>query len=83
MRYIIPGSDANKGTSWTWQHFFLWYKWNATSTVSNYQSLLAFRILHLNLADYNAGTITPNGKSVALTKIVLAENPILINKSQY
>jgi hypothetical protein len=34
----------------------------------------------LNLADYNAGAITPNNKTVALTKTVLAENPILIRK---
>jgi hypothetical protein len=33
----------------------------------------------LNLADYNAGAITPNNKTVALTK-TLAENPILIRK---
>jgi C-terminal processing protease CtpA/Prc len=32
------------------------------------------------MADYNGTTIVANGKSVALTKTVLSENPILINK---
>jgi C-terminal processing protease CtpA/Prc len=78
VRYIIPGSDAatkelGRGS--------IFYGINGTQlTVSNYQSLLALESYTLNLADYNAGTITPNGKSVALTKTVLAENPILINK---
>ncbi|PKH68137.1 peptidase S41 [Flavobacterium sp. ALD4] len=77
-RYIIPGSDAatkdiRRGS--------IFYGINGTQlTVSNYQSLLALESYTLNLADYNAGTITPNGESVALTKTVLAENPILINK---
>jgi carboxyl-terminal processing protease len=77
VRYIIPGSDAatkdiRRGS--------IFYGINGTQlTVSNYQTLLALESYTLNLADYNAGTITPNGKSVALTKTVLAENPILIN----
>jgi carboxyl-terminal processing protease len=78
VRYIIPGSDAatkdiRRGS--------IFYGINGTQlTVSNYQSLLALESYTLNLAEYNAGTITPNGESVALTKTVLAENPILINK---
>jgi C-terminal processing protease CtpA/Prc len=78
VRYIIPGSDAatkdiRRGT--------IFNGINGTQlTVSNYQSLLALESYTLNLADYNAGAITSNGKSVALTKTVLAENPILINK---
>jgi C-terminal processing protease CtpA/Prc len=48
--------------------------------VSNYQSLLANDTFTLNLADYNGGAITSNGKTVSLTKTVVAENPILINK---
>ena len=32
------------------------------------------------MADYNGTTITSNGKTVALTKTVLSENPILVNK---
>jgi hypothetical protein len=42
-------------------------------TVSNYQSLLSPDGYTLNLADYDGGAITPNGKSVTLTKTVLAE----------
>jgi carboxyl-terminal processing protease len=34
----------------------------------------------MNLADYDNGKITPNGKSVNFTKTELSENPILVNK---
>ena len=32
------------------------------------------------MADLNGNTITPNGKSVSLTKTILDENPVYINK---
>jgi hypothetical protein len=68
--YIVPGSDAATKDS-----VVLFYGINGTQlTVSNYQSLLANDSFTLNLADYNAAT--PNNKTVALTKTVLAENPI-------
>lgn len=80
VRYIIPGSDAatkniNRGD--------VFYGVNGTQlTVSNYAALLfgSNNDFTLNLADINGGAFTPNGKSVALTKTVLDENPILINK---
>jgi hypothetical protein len=34
----------------------------------------------LDSADYNSGAISPNGNTIALTKTVVAENPILVNK---
>lgn len=77
VRYIIPNSDASgkdikRGDMFT--------AINGTQlTISNYQSLLALESYTLNLADYNGSTIVGNGKSVALTKTVLAENPIYIN----
>ena len=77
VRYIIPNSDASgkdikRGDMFT--------AINGTQlTISNYQSLLALESYTLNLADYNGSTIVANGKSVALTKTVLAENPIYIN----
>ena len=78
VRYIVPGSDAATKDI---KRGAIFYGINGTQmTVSNYQSLLANDTFTLNLADYNAGAITANGKSVSLTKTVVAENPILINK---
>jgi carboxyl-terminal processing protease len=78
VRYIIPNSDASSKDI---ERGAIFYGINGTQlTVSNYQSLLAADAYTLNLADYASGAITPNGESVALTKTVLAENPILINK---
>jgi len=79
VRYIIPNSDASTKDI---KRGDLFYGVNGTQlTTSNYQDLLLNSEGYtLNLADYNNGAITPNGKSVILTKTVLAENPILINK---
>lgn len=79
VRYIIPGSDAaNKAI----KRGDMFTGVNGTQlTASNYQSLLLNAESYtLNLADYNGTTIVSNGKSVALTKTTLNENPILINK---
>jgi carboxyl-terminal processing protease len=79
VRYIIPNSDASTKDIHRGEVF---YGVNGTSlTVSNYQSLLFSSETNytLNMADINGGAFTPNGKSVALTKTVLSENPILIN----
>lgn len=80
VRYIIPNSNAStkdikRGALFTGVN-------GTTLTLSNYQTLLfgSNNDYTLNLADYNSGAITPNGKSVALTKTSLAENPILVNK---
>ncbi len=78
VRYIIPNSDASTKDI---QRGNIFYAINGTQlTVSNYRSLMAADGYTLNLANYDGGAITPNGKSVTLTKSVLAENPILINK---
>ena len=79
VRYIIPNSDAatkniKRGDIFT--------EVDGTAlTISNYKTLLfgSNSDYVLNLADYNNGIFTPNGKSIALTKTVLDENPILIN----
>jgi C-terminal processing protease CtpA/Prc len=80
VRYIIPGSDAaNKNI----HRGDVFYGVNGTQlTTSNYQALLfgTNNDYTLNLADINAGAFTPNGKNIALTKTVLDENPILVNK---
>ncbi|SMO84940.1 C-terminal processing protease CtpA/Prc, contains a PDZ domain [Flavobacterium resistens] len=79
VRYIIPNSDASTKAI---KRGDLFTAVNGTKlTVSNYQSLLlAPDSYTLNLADYNGSAFVLNGKTVALTKTVLEENPILINK---
>ena len=80
VRYIIPNSDASAKNI---KRGDVFYGVNGTQlTISNYQALLfgSNNDYTLNLADINGGAFTPNGKSVALTKTVLDENPILINK---
>lgn len=80
VRYIIPNSNASTKDIHRGDVF---YGVNGTQlTKSNYYSLLfgSNNDYTLNLADINGGAFTPNGKSVALTKTVLSENPILINK---
>ena len=61
----------------------VFYGVNGTQlTINNYQALLfgSNNDYTLNMADINGGAFTPNGKTVALTKTVLDENPILVNK---
>ncbi|MGO4772280.1 S41 family peptidase [Flavobacterium sp. W22_SRS_FK3] len=79
IRYIIPNSDASKKDI---KRGDLFTKVNGTAlTVSNYEKLLLDSdSFTLNLAEYNGNDFVTNGKSVILTKTVLEENPILINK---
>lgn len=78
VRYIIPNSNASTKDIKRGEVF---YGVNGTPlTRSNYQALLVNSEGYtLNFANYNNGAITPNGKSVVLTKTELTENPILIN----
>jgi C-terminal processing protease CtpA/Prc len=80
VRYIITDSDAatkdiKRGDIFTGVD-------GTALTINNYKTLLfgSNSDYVLNLADYNNGAFTPNKKSVALTKTVLEENPILVNK---
>ena len=79
VRYIISDSDASTKDI---KRGDVFYGVNGTQlTVSNYQSLLLNSENYtLNLADISNGVVTPNGKSVNLTKTELSENPISINK---
>lgn len=80
VRYIIPNSNASTKNIKRGEVF---YGVNGTQlTISNYQSLLfgSNNDYTLNMADINGGAFTPNGKTVALTKTVLDEDPILVNK---
>ncbi len=79
VRYIIPNSDASTKNI---KRGDVFYGVNGTQlTKTNYQALLfgSNNDYTLNLADINGGAFTPNGKSVALTKTILDENPILVN----
>ena len=80
VRYIIANSDASTKNIKRGDFFTAV---NGTQlTKENYQSLLfgTNETYELNLADLNGSTIVSNGRSVSLTKTVLSENPILINK---
>jgi C-terminal processing protease CtpA/Prc len=80
VRYIISNSDASTKNI---KRGDVFYGVNGTQlTIDNYRSLLFSDANEytLNMADMNGELFTPNGKSVALTKTILNENPILINK---
>lgn len=85
VHYILPNSDASTKDIKRGEIF---YGVNGIQlTRDNYASLLfgANENYTLNFANLtfdanNAPIITPNGKSLALTKTVLDENPIFINK---
>ena len=80
VRYIIPNSNASTKDI---KRGDVFYGVNGTQlTANNYQALLfgSNNDYTLNMADINGGAFTANGKSVALTKTVLDENPILVNK---
>jgi carboxyl-terminal processing protease len=79
VRYIIPNSDASTKNI---KRGDVFYGVNGTQlTDTNYNALLfgSNNDYSLNMADINGGAFTPNGKTVALTKTVLDENPILVN----
>ncbi|GGA85059.1 peptidase S41 [Flavobacterium palustre] len=85
VRYIIPNSDAAAKDI---QRGEIFYAVNGVSlNLANYRSLLSssnenytLHFAELTYDSNNNPVITPNGKSLALTKTVLAENPILIKK---
>ena len=79
VRYIINNSDASTKDI---RRGDLFYAVNGTTlNLDNYQDLLfgAANTYTLNLASFNSGTITPNGRSVSLTKTDLSENPVLMS----
>jgi len=82
VRYIIPESDAaDKDISRG--ELFIGVN-GVTLNLSNYRELL-FGLddtYTLNMADINGTAITPNGKSVTLTKeLDLVENPVFIART--
>ncbi|MFB9077102.1 S41 family peptidase [Flavobacterium procerum] len=79
VRYIIPNSDASTKAI---KRGDLFTSVNGTKlTVANYQQLLINQDSYtLNMADKSGNNYVLNGKSVSLTKTILEENPIFINK---
>lgn len=78
VRYILPNSDAAAKDI---QRGDVFYAVNGTPlTVSNYQELLSADVYTLNLADYDGGNITPNGRQVSLVKSVITENPVHLTR---
>jgi carboxyl-terminal processing protease len=78
VNYVLPNSDASFKDIHRGDIF---YAVNGESlNSSNYNTLLGNDTYTLNLADYDAGNITPNSRSVSLTKMQLSENPVYINK---
>lgn len=78
VRYIIPNSDASKKDI---KRGDLFTAVNGTQlTVSNYQALLDADSYSLTMASFNGTSFEANGKTVALVKTTLDENPIFINK---
>ncbi|OYX84033.1 MAG: peptidase S41 [Flavobacteriales bacterium 32-34-25] len=85
VRYIIPNSDAATKDI---QRGEIFYAVNGVSlTLDNYRNLLfssnenyTLNFATLTYDSNNNPVITPNEKSLALTKTNLAENPIFIKK---
>ncbi|WP_162126069.1 S41 family peptidase [Flavobacterium phycosphaerae] len=85
VRYIIPGSDAATKDI---QRGDVFYAIDGIPlTDATYRNLLfgTNEAYVVNLADYSIDstgfvTITPNGKSITLTKTNLSENPVLLSK---
>lgn len=74
VRYILPNSDASTKPIARGDFF---YAVNGTPlTTSNFRTLLGSDTYTLNLADFDNGSITPNGQSVSLTRIPYTENPV-------
>ncbi|QOG88850.1 peptidase S41 [Flavobacterium columnare] len=76
VKYIMPNSDASTKDL---KRGDLFYGVNGIPlTRSNYRELLSKTNYTLNLASYDGGAITPNGKTVALVKKAYSENPVYI-----
>lgn len=78
IRYILPNSDAATKDIHRGDIFYAID--GIPLTINNYRQLLANDTHTLNLADYSGGNLVPNGRSVTLSKTILAENPVYLTK---
>ncbi|AWI25825.1 S41 family peptidase [Flavobacterium pallidum] len=78
VRYIIPGSDAATKDIHRGDMFYAvdGVPLFSNSPTDDNLDLLAKETYTLSLADYDGGNITPNGRTVTLTKTQLTENPV-------
>jgi carboxyl-terminal processing protease len=78
VNYIVPNSDAASKDIKRGDIFYAIDGIALNNT--NYRSLLSKDTYTMDFANYDNGNITPNSKSVTLTKKELTENSILIKK---
>lgn len=77
VRYVLPNSDAaNKNLT----RGTIFYSVNGVVLTDQNYSELYKPTITLQLADYDNGKITPNGKSITLNQTAYAENPIYLHK---
>lgn len=85
VQYVLPNSDASNKDIRRGDIFYavggvqLFQDKNNTK-INNLSLLSDSETYTLNLADFDKGNFTPNNRSVFLTKTVLSENPVYINK---
>ena len=85
IEYVLPNSDAankdiKRGDIFYAVNGVALFRDRANTRNENLSLLNKSDTYTLNLADYDSGNFTPNGRSVTLTKTVLSENPVYINK---
>ena len=74
VKYIMPNSDASAKDI---RRGDLFYAVNGVALTSgNYTTLLNNDTYNLNLATFIDGVLTPNGRSVSLTRTEFSENPV-------
>ncbi len=78
VQYVLPNSDASTKEI---KRGDIFYGLNGIAlNTTNYRTLLGNDSYTLNMADYDNGKITPNGKTINLTKGVITENSVFIKK---
>lgn len=78
VRYVLKGSPADSAGI---KRGDIFSKINDTQlTISNYSSLISKESFSLSFAQLVNNVITPTGKTVSLTGVVMTENPILLSK---
>ncbi len=86
VQYVLPNSNASNKDIRRGAIFYAvdgvqLFQDRSNTKKNNFDSLLNYPETYtLNLADYDNGNFTPNNRSVTLTKTVLSENPVYINK---
>lgn len=77
VRYVLPNSDAFAKNIRRGDIFYAID--GIPLTKDNYNTLLNRDTYTMYFADYDGGTISPNGQMVTLTKNLISENPVYLN----